>query len=90
MCIKCVCFHVVATTSRQEVFKVSREDGRSIQKKVKNFAVGEVVSVRILRIDRTSSDLPRLPRIVVQLKGEAKHLHRLRCINFCKIRGPLG
>lgn len=48
------------------------------KKEVHIFKVGETVSVRIPHIDRTSSDLPRLPCIVVQVKGESKHLYRLR------------
>ena len=46
--------------------------------KVRVFEVGEAVSVRIPLIDRTSSDLPRLPCIVVEVRGEARQLYRLR------------
>lgn len=48
------------------------------KRRVKSFEVGESVSLRIPRIDRTSSDLPRLPCIIVQVKGDAKQLYRLR------------
>ena len=45
---------------------------------VKKFSVGDSVSVRIPRIDRTNSDLPWLPCIIVQVQGKAQHLYRLR------------
>ena len=40
------------------------------QKITKTFGVGEHVSVRVPQIDRTSSDLPRLPCMIVQVKGK--------------------
>ena len=36
-------------------------------RKVKTFEAGDKVSVQIPRIDRTSSDLPHLPCIIVQV-----------------------
>lgn len=39
------------------------------------FSAGDCVSVRIPRIDRTSSDLPRLPCVVVEV---THNLYRLR------------
>ena len=42
------------------------------------FNVGDVVSLRIPRIDRTSSDQPRPPCIVVEVKGKAQNLYLLR------------
>eukprot|EP00731_Ephydatia_muelleri_P035403 Em0120g9a len=47
--------------------------------KVREFRVGEYVSVRIPRIDRSCTDLLRLPCIVVEVVGKAQSLHRLRC-----------
>ena len=47
-------------------------------RKVKTFEAGDKVSVQIPRIDRTSSDLPRLPCIIVQVKGKVQCLYRLR------------
>ena len=48
------------------------------QKKTVVFKVGDTVSLRIPRIDRTNSDLPCLPYIVVEVKGEARNLYRIR------------
>lgn len=50
----------------------------NLKNKIREFKVGEIVSLRIPRIDRTSSDLPRLPCIVVEVPGESKQLYRLR------------
>ncbi len=53
------------------------------------FKVEEVVSVKIPRIDRSSSDLPRLPCVVVGVTDEAKQFYRLKhenvANNFFKI-----
>ena len=47
--------------------------------KTHTFAVGEYASLRIPRIDRTSTDLQRLPCVVVQVLGKAQEMYRLRC-----------
>lgn len=47
-------------------------------KKVMLFKVGDFVSVRVPRIDRASTDIHRLPCIVVQKIGSKFHLYRLR------------
>ena len=39
---------------------------KSKRKKVQTFNVGDFVSIKVPRIDRTSTDLYRLPCIVVQ------------------------
>ena len=39
------------------------------------FNVGDVVSLRIPRIDHTNSDKPRLPCVVVEVKGKAQNLY---------------
>lgn len=41
------------------------------QKKVVKFQVGDIITIRVPRIDRTSSDLPHLLCVVVDVKGEA-------------------
>ena len=51
----------------------------SKQHKVKEFLVGENASLRIPRIDRTCSDMLRLPCVIVQISGEHHSLYRLRC-----------
>ena len=48
------------------------------QHKVREFTVGESVSVRVPRIDRASTDPQRLPCIVVEVVGKAQAVYRLR------------
>eukprot|EP00731_Ephydatia_muelleri_P032193 Em0023g700a len=43
-----------------------------------SFVIGESVSVRIPRIDQASSDLSRLPCVVVEIVGGDQSLYRLR------------
>ena len=50
------------------------------RKKVLTFCQGDYVSIRIPRIDRTSTDLHRLPCIVVERHGSQFHLYRLRYV----------
>ena len=49
------------------------------QQNVRTYSVGESVSVKVPRIDRTSTDLSRIPCVVVQRVGKAQDLYRLRC-----------
>ena len=60
-------------TAKQMTKKYSK------QHKVKEFLVGENASLRIPRIDRTCSDMLRLPCVIVQISGEHHSLYRLRC-----------
>jgi len=46
--------------------------------KTHKFTVGEYASLRIPRIDRTSTDLQRLPCVVVQVTGKSQEMYRLR------------
>ena len=48
------------------------------RKRVMQFKIGDIVSVRIPRIDRTNSDYSRLPSIIVDVIGKANSLYRLR------------
>ena len=48
------------------------------RKKVMVFAIGNFVSIKIPRIDRTSTDFHRVPCIVVERLGSKFHLYRLR------------
>ena len=48
------------------------------RKKVITFSVGDFVSVRIPRIDRSSTDFHRVVCIVVEKLGQKFHLYRLR------------
>ena len=49
-------------------------DHYNSNKKVVKFDVGEHVSLRIPWIDRTSSDLPRFPDIIVEARGQKQSL----------------
>ena len=46
------------------------------------FSVGNFVSVKIPMIDRTPTDLHRVPSVVVEILGKENHLYRLRCVLF--------
>ena len=48
-------------------------------KKIQTFNVGDAVSVRIPRIDCASTDLHRLPSVVVERRGKKYFLYRLLC-----------
>ena len=68
------------------------------QHKVREFTVGESVSVRVPRIDRASTDPQRLPCIVVEVIGRAQAVYRLRskygvlkvCYHAGDLEGYLG
>ena len=53
---------------------------KSKRKKIMTFSVGNTVSVKVPRIDRTSTDLHRLIRIVVECRGSEHFLYRLRYV----------
>ena len=50
------------------------------QKKVVTFKRGDIVSIRIPRIDCTSTDFHCLPCVVVERQGSKYHLYRLRYV----------
>ena len=70
------CYHQNAERMRLKYCKQKR-------KKVMTFTAGEYVSVKIPRIDRTSTDFHRLPCVVVERLGSKYHLYRLRYIRLC-------
>ena len=47
--------------------------------KTHKYEVGEYAGLRIPRIDRSSTDLQRLPCIIVEVIGKAQSMYRLRC-----------
>ena len=51
----------------------------NLKHEVKEFHVGDCVSVRIPRIDRASTDPNRLPYIIVQVIGTARAMYCLQC-----------
>ena len=48
------------------------------RKKVLTFSPGDLVSVQIPRIDRTSTDFHRLACVVIERLGTKFHIYRLR------------
>jgi hypothetical protein len=56
----------------------SMADRYNRKRKLELFEVGDKVALKIPRIDRASSDMPRLPCIVVKVSGHAQGLYRLR------------
>ena len=42
------------------------------------FKKGDLVTIRIPKIDRTSTDMPRLPCLVVEVHGKAQESYCLR------------
>ena len=48
------------------------------RKKVLTFSPGDIVSIRIPRIDRTSTDFHRIPCVMVERRGSKFFLYRLR------------
>ena len=51
----------------------------NLKHKIKEFHVGDCVTVRIPCIDQASTDPNRLPCIIVQVIGTARAMYRLRC-----------
>ena len=49
-------------------------------KNVTKFKMGDLVTLRIPKIDRTSTDLPRLPCMVVEVRGKTQETYRLRWV----------
>lgn len=47
-------------------------------KNAANFKEGDLVTIGIPKIDRTNTDMPRLPCLVVEVRGKAQELYRLR------------
>ena len=83
---------VLATTKKHSAIRqqadraylnnIQRMKGRFAKKtkeKINIFEVGDYVSVRIPHEDRTSTDVNRLPCVVVQVIGKSQSLYRLRC-----------
>ena len=69
--------------------KYSKHNGHHI----KQFAVGDNVSVRIPRIDQANTDIQRLPCIIVEIVGQACTMCCLCCkvgvLNTCYGAGDL-
>ena len=48
------------------------------KKKAMRFQIGDSVSIRIPRIDRTCTDMPRIPCVIVEVHGKVQESYRLR------------
>ena len=75
--------HLRVRTAADELYKRNAERMqvkycKGKRKKVTTFSVGNVVSIKVPRIDRMSTDLHRVICVVVECRGEEHHLYRLR------------
>ena len=57
----------------------ARMRDRYNKKNVQNFKVGDKVALRIPRIDRTTTDVHRLPCIIIQCHGKKHFSYQLQC-----------
>ena len=48
------------------------------KKKAMRFQIGDSVSIRIPRIDRTCTDMPRIPCVIIEVHGKVQESYRLR------------
>ena len=48
------------------------------RRKALRFQIGDTVSIRIPRIDRTCTDMPRIPCVIVEVHGKVQESYRLR------------
>ena len=48
------------------------------EKKAAKFKEGDLVTIRIPKIDCTNTDMPRLPCLVVEVRGKTQESYRLR------------
>ncbi len=65
---------------RQNAERMRLKYAKAKRKKVMTFNPGDFVSIRIPRIDRTSTDFHRVPCVVVERLGSEFHLYRLRYV----------
>ncbi len=66
---------------RRNAERMQLKYSKAKRKKVITFSPGDFVSVRIPRIDRTSTDFHRLPCVVAERKGSEFYLYRLRYVH---------
>lgn len=57
---------------------VTKMANRYNVKNAAKFKEGDLVTIRIPKIDRTNTDMPRLPCLVVEVRGKAQESYRLR------------
>ena len=77
----------IVTTACDKKYLMSAEKMANCynqQKITKTFGVGEHVSVRVPQIDWMSSDLPRLPCMIVQIKGK---VNKSYCLIISRVTG---
>ncbi len=66
---------------RRNAERMQLKYSKAKRKKVLTFTTGDIVSVRIPRIDRTSTDFQRVPCVVVERLGSEFFLYRLRYVH---------
>ena len=72
-------FQIRGTADRKYLASAKKMSDRYKKRhNTRSFSLGEKVSLRIPRIDRASSDLSRLPCVIVDIAGEDQSLYRLR------------
>lgn len=70
---------MLQTNYRRNAERMQLKYAKGRRKKVLTFSQGDFVSLRIPRIDRSSTDAHRLPCVVVERLGSKFHFYRLRC-----------
>ena len=70
--------HLPVRKRADEAYRKNAEKMR-LKHKVKQFAVGQYVSLHLPCIDRASTDSQRLPCVVVQVVGKNQVMYRLHC-----------
>ena len=70
---------------RRNAERMQLKYSKAKRKKICILSVGNFVSVKIPRIDRTSADLHRVPCVVVEVLGKEYHLYLLRYVLFCDV-----
>ena len=58
--------------------KAAKMASRYDRRKALRFQIGDTVSIRIPRIDRTCTDMPRIPCVIVEVYGKVQKSYRLR------------
>ena len=67
---------------RRNAERMQLQYSKAKRKKIHTFLAGNFVSVKIPRIDTTSTDLHRVACVVVVVLGKEYHFYRLRYVLF--------
>ena len=73
------CIFKVREHAREKFMKAATKmANRYNARNAAKFKKGDLVTIRILKIDRTCTDMPRLPCVVVEVHGKAQESYHLR------------